>query len=100
MNDLDRRIDTASRGAVRQRNYRRIRDRALVRLRKKYPDDYALLFEQERQRDEAEGKTWLDISGRTKRTMGSSRAPSRKRKVSLRHTHRNRKSKGKLGRKK
>jgi hypothetical protein len=77
MNDLDRRIDTASRGAVRQRNYRRIRDRALVRLRKKYPEDYALLFEQERQRDEAEGKAWLDISGRTKRTMDSLGSPDR-----------------------
>jgi hypothetical protein len=77
MNDLERRIETASRGAVRQRNYRRIRDRALVRLRKKYPDDYALLFEQERQRDEAEGKAWLDISGRTKRTMDSAGSPNR-----------------------
>jgi hypothetical protein len=76
MNDLDRRVETASRGAVRQRNYRRIRDRALVRLRKKYPDDYALLFEQERQRDEAEGKAWLDISGRTKRTMDSLSSPN------------------------
>jgi hypothetical protein len=76
MNDLDRRIETASRGAVRQRNYRRIRDRALARLRKQYPDDYALLFEQERQRDEAEGKSWLDISGRTKRTMDSTGTPN------------------------
>jgi hypothetical protein len=77
MNDLERRIETASRGAVRQRNYRRVRDRALVRLRKKYPDDYALLFEQERQRDEAEGKAWLDISGRSKRTMDSAGSPDR-----------------------
>jgi hypothetical protein len=76
MNDLDRRVETASRGAVRQRNYRRVRDRALARLRKMYPDDYALLFEQERARDEAEGKSWLDLSGRTERIVGGARSPS------------------------
>ena len=64
MNDTDRRVATALRGAIRQRNYRRVRDRALARLRKQYPDDYARLFEEERIRDEAEGRSWSDIRGR------------------------------------
>ena len=66
MNEIDRRVDTALREAVRQRNYRRIRDRALSRLKKLHPDDYARLLEEERARDEAEGKKWLDISGATR----------------------------------
>jgi hypothetical protein len=44
--------------SVYYRNYRRARDRALVRLAQAYPDDYRTLFEEERARDEAEGKTW------------------------------------------
>ena len=76
MNQTDRRIDTALRDAVRQRNYRRVRDRALARLKKLHPEDYARLFEEERERDEAEAKSWLDISGRTKRSMGSAGTPN------------------------
>ena len=64
MNEINRRIDTALKDAVRQRNYRRVRDRALSRLRKLYPDDYARLFEEERARDEAEGRSWKSIHGR------------------------------------
>jgi hypothetical protein len=64
MNDLERRRETAERTAVKVRNYRRARDRALARLRKQYPEDYALLLEEERERDQAEGKAWLDLSGR------------------------------------
>ena len=73
MNEIDRRIDTALRDAVRQRNYRRVRDRALSRLKKLYPDDYARLFEEERERDEAEGRAWRSIRGRA----GDSPAPAR-----------------------
>lgn len=64
MNDSTRRVDTAIRGAVRQRNYRRVRDRALARLKKEHPEDYARLFEEERIRDEAEGRSWRSIRGR------------------------------------
>ena len=60
-----RRLETARRRATAQRNYRRARDRALTKLAQKYPDDYQILLEQERERDYAEGKTWLDIDGRT-----------------------------------
>ena len=61
----ERRIATAKNMAVRQRNYRRARDRALARLAQAYPDDYKDLLEQERASDEHMGKKWLDITGVT-----------------------------------
>ena len=61
----ERRIATAKNMAVRQRNYRRARDRALARLAQAYPDDYRDLLEQERASDERMGKKWLDITGAT-----------------------------------
>jgi hypothetical protein len=97
MNDTTRRVDTAIKQAVRQRNYRRVRDRALRRLSNLYPDQYRELLEEERAKDEAQDKVWLDISGRTRAGMG---APTRTR--SRRTTKRRGYSgkKGKLGRKK
>ncbi len=61
----ERRIATAKNMAVRQRNYRRARDRALARLANAYPDVYKELLEQERANDERLGKSWLDITGTT-----------------------------------
>lgn len=72
MVDVEKRIRTATTHAVRQRNYRRVRDRALRRLGNLYPDLYRELLEEERARDEAEGKAWLDISGRTNANLGAS----------------------------
>lgn len=66
---VERRRATAHRRAVAQRNYRRQRDRALARLRRLYPDDYLRLLTEERERDEAEGKVWLDLSGRPDNLM-------------------------------
>jgi len=68
--ELERRKETALCQAIRQRNYRRIRNRALARLKKLYPDEYEQLLKEERERDEAEGKAWLDLSGRTRRSLG------------------------------
>jgi hypothetical protein len=51
--------------AVRQRNYRRARDRALARLAQAYPDDYKELLEQEKAIDETQGRKWIDIDGTT-----------------------------------
>jgi hypothetical protein len=65
MNPIDKRREYAARQAVYYRNYRRARDRAFVRLAQAYPDHYKELFEEERARDEANGKTWLDITGAT-----------------------------------
>jgi hypothetical protein len=99
VDDLKRRQETAERQAIRQRNYRRIRDRALARLRQLYPEDYEELFQEERKRDEAEGKAWLDLSGRTKRSLGSSSSPNGRSKVPVRKARRNRFKKSKRRRK-
>ena len=71
MVDVEKRIKTATTHAVRQRNYRRVRDRALRRLGNLYPDQYRELLEEERARDEAENKVWLDITGRTNASVGA-----------------------------
>ncbi len=70
MNTIDKRRESAEKRAVRIRNYQRARGRALVRLAQQYPDQYKELLEQERLADEAQDKTWLDITGRTRSSMG------------------------------
>lgn len=72
MADLERRIETAKKQAVYYRNYRRIRDRALRRLSKLYPDDYKRFYEEERERDEQEEKVWVDLTGRTNTRVAKS----------------------------
>ena len=61
----ERRLTAAKNMAVRQRNYRRARERALTALAQQYPDDYKSLLEREKARDEQEGRKWLDIDGTT-----------------------------------
>ena len=63
--EVKRRMATASRKAVRDRNYRRARDRALARLAHLHPDTYKQLLEMEKKEDERQGKTWIDLSGAT-----------------------------------
>jgi hypothetical protein len=70
MTDLDKRIKGAKRMAVRQRNYRRARDRAMTRLATAYPETYKELLEQEKIVDEQLGKKWLDIDGSTELVDG------------------------------
>lgn len=72
MGEVEKRIDTALKQAVRQRNYRRCRDRALTRLSAKYKTEYLELLAEEKSRDEEEQKAWLDISGRTNASLGVS----------------------------
>jgi hypothetical protein len=72
----DRRVDTALNAAVRQRNYRRARDRALAKLAQQYPDDYRQLMEKEKESDEQLGKKWLDITGATITGFVDTRAES------------------------
>ena len=69
MTDTDKRIKGAKRMAVRQRNYRRARDRAMTRLATAYPETYKELLEQEKIVDEQMGKKWLDIDGSTSQPM-------------------------------
>ena len=70
MTDLDKRIKGAKSMAVRQRNYRRARDRAMTRLASAYPETYKELLEQEKIVDEQLGKKWIDIDGSTNATNG------------------------------
>ena len=62
--DVDKRIESAAAQAVRQRNYRRARERALTRLAHAHPEEYQRLREEELERDQTEGKTWISIRGR------------------------------------
>ena len=68
----ERRLASAANMAVRQRNYRRARDRALVQLAQLYPDTYTELLEREKANDEAQGRKWIDIDGNT--NIGDPRA--------------------------
>ena len=68
--EVKKRMATASRKAIRDRNYRRARDRALVRLAHLYPDTYKQLLEMEKIEDEKQGKNWISIDGTTVLTVG------------------------------
>ena len=75
--DVDKRIESAAAQAVRQRNYRRARERALTRLARAFPEQYQALREEELARDQAENKTWLDIHGRTNGGLNAPGRPAR-----------------------
>lgn len=70
IDDAQRRLATAARKTIRDRNYRRARDRALVRLAHLYPDTYKQLLEMEKIADEKQGKNWISIDGTTVLSMG------------------------------
>jgi hypothetical protein len=70
VDDAQRRLETAARKAIRDRNYRRARDRALVRLAHLYPDTYKQLLEMEKKQDELQGKKWVSIDGLTNISVG------------------------------
>jgi|688.fasta_scaffold19378_15 hypothetical protein len=67
----EKRKIAALKQAVYYRNYRRARDSALVKLSQLYPADYRRLLEEEKRRYEAEGKVWVDITGRTNASVGA-----------------------------
>jgi hypothetical protein len=56
--------------AIAYRNYRRARDRALVRLSHAYPNVYRQYLEEEKAFDEEQGTKWIGIAGRTTVTVG------------------------------
>ena len=70
MTTNERRLKTASNRAVYQRNYRRARDRALVKLANLYREEYWDLLDEEKRADEQMGKKWLDLDGNTSLTIG------------------------------
>jgi hypothetical protein len=49
--------------AVRQRNYRRARDRALARLAQAHKGEYLDYLAEEKAKDEQEGKRWYNLAG-------------------------------------
>ncbi len=67
------RLKSAADQAVRQRNYRRARERALTRLANTYPDTYRSYLEEEKKADVKMGKKWLDIDGNTSLVDGGTR---------------------------
>ena len=66
MSKIERRVESAKAQAVRQRNYRRARDRALARLGNDYPNVYRAYLEEEIEADEKMGKKWFDLTGNTR----------------------------------
>lgn len=60
---LKRRLAAAENMAVRQRNYRRARDRALARLANDYKEIYLDYLAEEKEKDEAQGKRWSNLAG-------------------------------------
>ena len=57
-----RRLATAQKLAVSQRNYRRARDRALTRLANAHKGEYLDYLAEEKAKDEQEGKRWTDLT--------------------------------------
>jgi hypothetical protein len=73
----EKRLASAAKAAVYYRNYRRARDRALIKLSHLHPDDYRELLEKEKVSDEQEGKTWIDLNGSTASARTIARAKAR-----------------------
>ena len=57
-----KRLAAAENMAVRSRNYRRARERALTALARLHKEEYLDLLEQEKKKDEQEGKRWHDLT--------------------------------------
>jgi hypothetical protein len=73
----EKRLASAAKQAVYYRNYRRARDRALVKLSQAYPEAYKELLEKEKVSDEQEGKAWIDLNGTTVSPRITARAKAR-----------------------
>jgi hypothetical protein len=73
----EKRLASAAKAAVYYRNYRRARDRALIKLSHLHPEDYRELLEKEKVSDEQEGKTWIDLNGSTASARTIARAKAR-----------------------
>ena len=63
MDELKRKVIAAENMAVRQRNYRRARERALTRLAQQYREVYLDYLAEEKAKDEQEGKRWNNLAG-------------------------------------
>lgn len=56
--------------SIAYRNYRRARDRALVRLSHQYPELYQEFLEEEKEFDEEQGTKWFAIDDKSYVTVG------------------------------
>jgi predicted transcriptional regulator len=61
--------EVSGKQAIEYRNYRRARDRALIRLSHLYADEYRQLLVEEREVDEQQGKKWIGIADNTRLTI-------------------------------
>jgi len=61
--------EVSGKQAIEYRNYRRARDRALIRLSHLYADEYKRLLVEERELDEQQGKKWIGIADNTRLTI-------------------------------
>ncbi len=89
--------EVSGKQAVHYRNYRRARDRALVRLSHLYPNVYRDLLAEEKENDQTEGKNWVAGNTRVSVTMGVRSGPQRSR--AAKRPKRSRKNKSNNGRK-
>ena len=83
--------------AIHYRNYRRARDRALVRLANLYPNVYKNLLAEERENDQTEGKTWVASNTRVSVTVGSRTKPTRSKRKATKRPKRSRKARNNGG---
>lgn len=72
----DKRVVAAVKQSVYYRNYRRARERALVRLAQNHQEEYLVFLAEEKASDEANNKTWYS-SGTTIITPDMDRARPR-----------------------
>jgi hypothetical protein len=89
--------EVSGKQAVHYRNYRRARDRALVRLSHLYPNVYRDLLAEEKENDQTEGKSWVASSTRVSVTMGVRSRPTRNKGRATKRSKRGRKNKGNNG---
>lgn len=89
--------EVSGKQAVHYRNYRRARDRALVRLSHLYPNVYRDLLAEEKDNDKTEGKRWVASNTRVSVTMGVRSGPTRNKGRSTKRPKRGRKTRNNGG---
>lgn len=63
MDKVEQRKRAAENWAVRSRNYRRARERALTALARNHKEEYLEILALEKEKDEQEGKRWSNLAG-------------------------------------
>jgi hypothetical protein len=89
--------EVSGKQAIHYRNYRRARDRALVRLSHLYPNVYRDLLAEEKDNDQTEGKNWVAGNTRVSVTLGVRSRPTRSKGRTTKRPKRGRKNKGNNG---